>query len=126
MPKSVSKKLIKFCEKKLLEIKEKHLTALLEMRNDLGPEEGADSGDLARRSQELQFSMAKSRKLSNELREIDEALHRIKEGAFGICEVTQEPIEESRLKIVPWARLSREGAEIQASEQELDQQMGAF
>jgi RNA polymerase-binding transcription factor DksA len=38
--------------------------------------------------------------------EIDEALRRIENKTYGICEVTEEPIEKARLEAIPHARLS--------------------
>ncbi len=40
------------------------------------------------------------------LYEIDEAIRRIDAGTYGICELTGEPIERARLKVIPYARLS--------------------
>jgi len=40
--------------------------------------------------------------------EIDEALARIENGTYGICETTGEPIPEARLNAVPWTRFSAE------------------
>ncbi|HOX25996.1 MAG TPA: TraR/DksA family transcriptional regulator [Candidatus Krumholzibacteria bacterium] len=40
------------------------------------------------------------------LREIDEALQRIEDGTYGICEMTGEPIGLDRLRALPTARLS--------------------
>ncbi len=45
------------------------------------------------------------------LREIDKALDRMKEGSYGYCEVCGKPIEEERLKAVPWTTLCIEHAE---------------
>lgn len=39
------------------------------------------------------------------LREIDEALSRIAQGTYGICEQCGEPIPYARLEVVPYARL---------------------
>jgi DnaK suppressor protein len=44
----------------------------------------------------------------NLLREIDRALVKLKEGTYGLCEGTGEPIGFSRLKLRPWARYSVE------------------
>lgn len=44
--------------------------------------------------------------------EIDYALSKIESGTYGVCEETQEPIEQERLKAIPWTRYSIEGAEI--------------
>jgi len=42
--------------------------------------------------------------------EIEDALKRIEEGTYGICEGTDKPIERSRLEAIPWARYSVEYA----------------
>ena len=38
--------------------------------------------------------------------EIDEAMERIRRGAYGICELTGKPIESKRLEAIPWTRFS--------------------
>jgi RNA polymerase-binding transcription factor DksA len=43
------------------------------------------------------------------LHEVLEALRRIERGTYGICEITGEPIEASRLQAIPWARYSYAG-----------------
>jgi len=45
------------------------------------------------------------------LREIEEALHRVGEGTYGICEVTGKDINLERLRAIPTARLSIEAQE---------------
>lgn len=43
----------------------------------------------------------------NRLRdEVSEALERIKDGTYGVCEETEEPIGFKRLQAQPWTRLS--------------------
>ena len=44
--------------------------------------------------------------------EIDIALSKFEEGLYGLCEDTEEPIDESRLDAEPYARYSVEVAEI--------------
>jgi len=44
----------------------------------------------------------------NELDEIDLALHRVRNGAYGICEGTGEVIGRARLEAIPYARHSIE------------------
>jgi len=39
-----------------------------------------------------------------ELQEIEEALKKIDEGTYGICEMCEDPIQEERLKIKPYAK----------------------
>ena len=38
------------------------------------------------------------------LREIDDAIGRIEQGTYGICEGTSKPIPKARLEAQPWAR----------------------
>ena len=52
--------------------------------------------------------------LSNEqdaLNEIEEAIYRIKDGTYGVCEETGKPINKQRLAVVPFTRFSLEGQE---------------
>src|SRR5690606_9615869 len=45
----------------------------------------------------------------NRLRdEVSEALERMEEGTYGVCEETEEPIGFKRLQAQPWTRLSIE------------------
>lgn len=46
------------------------------------------------------------------LREIDDALTRIEEGTYGICEGLNTPISKARLEAQPWARYSVEYAQM--------------
>ncbi|MDR2735867.1 MAG: TraR/DksA family transcriptional regulator [Puniceicoccales bacterium] len=63
------------------------------------------------------------------LHEIDAALDRIENNAFGICEITGEPISDERLAIFPFTRYSVEGKkehERQIAVKEKIQYNGAF
>jgi RNA polymerase-binding transcription factor DksA len=42
----------------------------------------------------------------NALFEIDAALERIRQGSYGLCEISGEPIEPERLAAIPWTRYS--------------------
>ena len=46
------------------------------------------------------------------LREIEHALSKFEDGTYGLCEDTEEPIEEARLNVQPWTRYSVEAAEL--------------
>lgn len=77
--------------------------ALHEDRSDLSnmPIHMADMGT---DSYEQEFTlelMDSERKL---ISEIDEALARIENGTYGICQVNGEPIPKPRLEAIPWAR----------------------
>ncbi len=60
--------------------------------------------DLGTDNYEQEFAlglMDSERKL---LQEIDDALQRIQEGTYGICEGTGKPVSKARLEAKPWAR----------------------
>ena len=66
-------------------------------------EQGSESYD-----QSLSLNLAaQDRRL---IKEIDEALKRIEEGTYGLCELTNQPISEDRLEELPWARYTIEAA----------------
>jgi RNA polymerase-binding transcription factor DksA len=66
-------------------------------------EQGSDASE-----QSLSLDLAQVDR--NLIREIDEALHRIEAGTYGICELTYKPISPERLAELPWARHSIEAA----------------
>ncbi len=85
-----------------------------------------DSGDLSSYGQHLADAGSESFErdmaynlLSNEkemIAEIDAAIERIRNGTYGVCEVTGEPIPESRLEAIPFTRCTKEGQEIKEAE----------
>ena len=66
-------------------------------------EQGSDSYD---QSLALDLAAADRRLII----EIDDALQRIEDKTFGICELTGKPIKKTRLEELPWTRHSIEGA----------------
>ena len=46
------------------------------------------------------------------LNEIEDAIDRIFDGSFGICQETKKPIKKNRLKAVPFTRFSLEGQDL--------------
>ncbi|MGH7243032.1 MAG: TraR/DksA family transcriptional regulator [Phycisphaerales bacterium] len=66
-------------------------------------EQGSDTFD-----QSLALDLAAAdRKL---IKEIEDALKRIEDGTFGVCELTGKPIKAERLEELPWARYSIDAA----------------
>lgn len=114
----VSQNLVEECKTKLMEAKEDIINRVREAKGTLVKEDTTgDEGDQTNRIlQESEF-MANQERLRKQLFEIESALSRIDEGTYGVCEETDEPIEEARLKAIPWTRLSIEGAEIRESQQ---------
>ena len=52
-----------------------------------------------------EFTLGLIENEEEELRQIDEALERIKGGSFGTCESCDKAIPKGRLKVIPYARL---------------------
>jgi len=102
------------CKKRLIESKMSLLNRVKLGREALTnsePEGGDEADQTARLLQESEF-IANQERLRHNLLEIEMALSRIENGAYGICEETDELIEMDRLLAIPWTRLSIEGAEI--------------
>ena len=73
----------------------------------------AGSGSFER---DLAYNMISSQ--TEILGEIDAAIARIKNGTYGICEVTGKPIPEARLNAIPFARYTLEGQKIHEQQQQ--------
>jgi RNA polymerase-binding transcription factor DksA len=73
---------------------------------------GSDTYD-----QDFMLGMAETER--QRLREIDEALARIENGTYGVCQMTGKPIPKARLNAKPWAKYTIEAA------RELERQWGA-
>jgi DnaK suppressor protein len=66
--------------------------------------------DLGTDNYEQEFTLGLVEKERNLLREINDALAKIQNGSFGLCEGTGKPISKPRLEAQPWARFSIEHA----------------
>lgn len=60
--------------------------------------------DLGTDNYEQEFALGLMDSERRILNEIDDALQRMEEGVYGICEGTGEPIPKARLEAQPWAR----------------------
>ena len=97
---------------------EKYKKMLLETRMDLlaelqrvtngeknkGRVEASDQADLADASYTADYTLAWTEKINRRIKEIDESLHRIKDGSYGICQICGEDIPEGRLEVRPKAK----------------------
>jgi RNA polymerase-binding protein DksA len=68
--------------------------------------------DIGSDTYEQDFMLELAETERQRLREIDEALHRIQNGTYGICEMTEKPIPKERLEAKPWAKHTIEAARI--------------
>ena len=63
-----------------------------------------DDGDMAERAEDYEERSSTLSALEIRLNDIKDALIRIEEGGYGVCEVCGNKIEEERLKVNPSAR----------------------
>ncbi len=112
---------------KLVELRQHHTDGVATRSEEVMKRSAKDdAGDLSSYGQHLADAGSGSferdlayNMISNQteiLAEIDAAIKRIKDGTYGICEVTGKPIPEARLEAIPFARYTREGQEIHERE----------
>jgi RNA polymerase-binding transcription factor DksA len=61
---------------------------------------------------EIEFAWSLLKKEMDPGKEVRDALNRIRDETYGICEITGEPIAEERLEAVPFARYSLKGQQM--------------
>ena len=110
-------KLYQDCKIKLLRIRQETLNGLTALNPSLSTEMVGDEADLAQAHISQTQALNQRDKLLSKIKDIDEALSRVENGTYGICEETGEDIEEKRLIALPWTKLSLEGAEVREREQ---------
>lgn len=111
--------LYKVCRQKLLKIKADLLNRAKQSTHDFNQIDKArgDEIDQSAAHQEEHAFLVNQNRIKSQLLEIELALARLKNGTYGICEITEEKIEYERLLAIPWTRLSIEGAEMSESAQ---------
>jgi DnaK suppressor protein len=94
---------------------------LLSVRSDAAarvPAAGGLEGDLidqANADAEAELQIRLHQTDARLLRAIEEALARIKQGTFGVCQVCKRPVSKVRLEAVPWSRHCRDCKEHEQS-----------
>ena len=100
MYKSIQKMLVKMRDEIIQEIANTRKMEADDLRNEIG-----DLYDLADKERDLQLSHILGDRDRGKLIEIDEALERIEDNTYGICEECGKRITSDRLKVMPFARL---------------------
>ncbi len=103
----VRKSLIESIRKQLVTMKEELLSDIEEeVKTESDPSrfEIGDIYDRASNDRDRELNLILGDRDREKLMEIDEALQRIEEGTYGICEECGEPIGEGRLKVMPFAK----------------------
>ena len=93
----------------LVEMRERMLERRGVLVRDASEEQPAFSlhmADAATDAYDRDFALGMASSEQNALYEIDQALNRIGDGTYGVCELTGKPIEAERLKAIPWTRFS--------------------
>lgn len=71
------------------------------------PRRNNNLADLATDESDHEVAIAKLAAEENALYEVNEAIRRIENGTYGVCEATGKRISGARLSAVPWTRFSR-------------------
>jgi len=102
------KAFLKTAREKLLEMRRQ---VLQEMNEDLkqgregAKDEGMDTYDLASEERDREISFILTDREREKLNAIQEALERVDEGTYGMCESCESEIAEGRLSALPFTRL---------------------
>jgi DnaK suppressor protein len=99
---------LKNARERLLEMKRQ---VLREISDDLkhgregAKDDGMDTYDLASEERDREINFILSDREREKLQSIEEALERIEEGSYGICESCESEIAPARLEAMPFTRL---------------------
>ena len=102
------KALLKNAREKLVEMRR---VVLREIDNDLKEgregvkDDGKDTYDLASEERDREISFILSDREREKLQSIQEALERIEDGSYGMCESCESEIASARLEALPFTRL---------------------
>ena len=67
--------------------------------------------DMATDNYEREFNIGLVSSEREILFQIEEALKRIEEGTYGICQISGKPISKTRLNVIPYARYTKQAKE---------------
>ncbi len=116
MKKKFNRKELEYFKKLILKIKEKILDEIKHISEDTLKKSQKDAAgdisgytyhmaDVASDTYDREFSLGLASNERQSLYELDDALKKMEEGTFGICEECKSLITKTRLKVVPFARL---------------------
>lgn len=114
---ALSKKKLEYYKQLLLQERQAILENFADSNddfNDLIKDSSGDLVDQAYNFYQKDVLIGLSDREKETLRKIEQALKRIDEGNYGICEVTKKPIEEERLEAIPYTTICIEEARRQA------------
>lgn len=94
----------------LIELRERMLNRQGNLVKDAADEQPGFSlhmADAGTDSYDRDFALSRISSEQDAVYEIDEALNRIRNGSYGICEATGKSIEPRRLEAIPWTRFCK-------------------
>jgi DnaK suppressor protein len=115
MPKKATaanrKKFLADLREHLLQMKNKLVTEIdseLRAEREGNKDEGMDTYDLASEERDREINFILSDRERVKIKQIDDALGRLEEGSYGVCESCGLEIAEERLEAMPFTRLCRD------------------
>ena len=105
------KKFLAKAREQLLETKDKLLGEIdseLRAEREGNKDEGMDTYDLASEERDREINFILSDRERVKLKQIDDALERLDDGTYGVCESCGLEIAEERLEAMPFTRLCRD------------------
>jgi DnaK suppressor protein len=115
MPKKTAaanrKKFLSDLRQNLLEMKNKLVAEIdseLKAEREGNKDEGMDTYDLASEERDREINFILSDRERVKIKQIDDALLRLEEGSYGVCESCGLEIAEERLEAMPFTRLCRD------------------
>ena len=85
---------------------QRHLQVIHSQNDE--PTFGMSPADSGTDEYDIQAAMGMISSEQNALYEIDQALRRMEDGSYGICEATGQEIPAERLEAIPWTRFARD------------------
>src|SRR3984893_9357411 len=113
------KKFLTKTRERLLEMKNKLLAEFeseLRAEREANKDEGMDTYDLASEERDREINFILSDRERVKIKQIDDALGRLDDGAYGVCESCGLEIAEERLQALPFTRLCRDCQQEQEKE----------
>ncbi len=99
---------LKVARKRLSEMKQaliKEIRADLRQGRESGKDDGMDTYDLASEERDREINFILGDRERGKLQSIEDALERIEDGSYGICELCESEIAPGRLEAMPFSRL---------------------
>ncbi|HLH78158.1 MAG TPA: TraR/DksA C4-type zinc finger protein [Candidatus Binataceae bacterium] len=128
MPKTSTsrKKFLAKVRQRLEELKEKlrlEMDSALRAEREGSKDEGMDTYDLASEERDREINFILTDRERNKFTAIEDALERLSEGSYGVCEACGLEIGEERLEALPFTRLCRDCQQDQEREARTQRRM---